>query len=56
MLGQFSGVSLSPAGGDIESGRVTPDVQGRLGSHSWSRTRTQDRRERTAAIALLHDP
>lgn len=39
--------TLSPAGADIEAGRVTPDVQGHPESHSWNRTRTQDRRERT---------
>lgn len=49
------GATRSPAG-DIEAGRVTPNVQGHPGTHSWSRTRTQGRRERTIATAPLHDP
>lgn len=63
MLGQLKTVSgvpdratLSPAGKDIEAGRVSPDVQGHPGSRSWSRTRAQDRRERTVATAPLRDP
>lgn len=60
MLGQLSGMpdrrTLSPAGRDMEAGRVIPDVQGHPGSHSWSRTRTQDRRVRIVAIAPPHGP